>query len=185
MHFTLISVSANLDISEKTNPNFNLGINAPRHISDGSSTPTSSANFNAPAATSAPPTPPNLGSVTFGTPVCSNTFSGGGNLINTTDCLTAVNQMLDAACTSASCSIPPVSDAQSADIKQFVGTCQVLVAVGANGAIFSEAPIQAAFPPFIEECTQPGSGDTNGSPGLTSTNGDLKLVFTTSQGGGG
>jgi hypothetical protein len=46
MRFALISVSINRDISQKTNPNFNPGIDAPRHISDGSSTPKSSANFN-------------------------------------------------------------------------------------------------------------------------------------------
>jgi hypothetical protein len=44
MRVVLVSVSTNHDISQKTNPNINPGIDA-RHISDGSSTP-ASANFN-------------------------------------------------------------------------------------------------------------------------------------------
>jgi hypothetical protein len=127
-----------------------------------------------------------LGSVTFGTPLCGGIFANG-TPINNSDCMAAVNQMFAAHCASGSCNILPLAQSAESGFAQSVGTCttSVTFALGGNGATFYEAPVRDAFPQFIAECVEPGSGDTDNFPILVSTNGALNLVFSTSGPTGG
>jgi hypothetical protein len=135
--------------------------------------------------TSAQPT--QLGSVTFGTPVCGSDFSHPLSGFNPSDCTSAFKALLDANCVSDLCTIPPrdpnPEGLSGSIISQTVGTCttDVIFDSGTNGATFNETPVLDAFPIFIAQCTTQGD-DHSGLPDLTSTNGALSLFFSPSEG---
>jgi hypothetical protein len=125
-----------------------------------------------------------LGSVTFGTPTCGSDVPSGLLDFNPADCTPAFEQLLDTYCTSGLCNIPPTTpESRGAGISQTVRTCTTFLGYlfGENGATFDEAPVLAAFPGFISECTT-HTDDARGLPELVSTNGALGIGFNPSEG---
>jgi uncharacterized protein involved in response to NO len=138
-------------------------------------------------ASAAPTTPPiALGEVTFGPPNCGDAVVQN---INTSNCATAVSQMLAANCANGLCTIAaPTDGAQLSAIQATVGACSVFVSASGTGGravTFEEDAVQAAFPGFISKCVAPGNEGGDGNPMLPATDGILRLGFDNGVVGGG
>jgi hypothetical protein len=119
-----------------------------------------------------------LGEVKFGTPSCGD---ANRQNISTSDCATAISEMLAANCVNGLCTVPAAApEASESIIEQTFGACQVFVGVfvGGSAATFTEDAVQAAFPTFISECIAPTNKAGFGNPILQSTDGRLRLGFS-------